>query len=331
MSYTPPSAGRSRATSDPYTEFRERGRRQRRGSDPITLSDSPGPPGAMPRSSVPLSTLDTIQESHQSRKRSDSEVTLTEHVYDGHGDRKGKGTSAFEPAMPPRTYDSEGRSPRVAGRADYDRDYRDRHSMDDAQTHEYIRSQMPYMPHRHAPEHSYLPYHLNFSKKQKKSLGMRIKTFFQKLTSDPPIPSPAPSRVHSRQNSTVGLKSRPAFGQGLHETKRGEQENDMFIRAMDINGERDPQRADALDADVQMYPQPTGGKPHEIPLHGNHHQDQEDEKRQSGRNDNAMSAVSSNPGQLTGISYRDRRKKPKHRIVYNRDSESLSEIAYVTH
>ena len=107
------------------------------------------------------------------------------------------------------------------------------------------------------------------------------------------------------------------FGKVDTTAQRNEYAHDMFIRAMQLNGDDDLHDSLAEDADIQLYPQPTQGEHHELPVfHGRHHY-LSDRERHTSSGDYGKVAPQNN----TQSTYKQRRMKPKHEIIYHRDSK----------
>ena len=281
MSDSPSSNNRHRPVSNPFAHY---GTRASLSSDTTGARRESTPPTLLTRDSSSVYTnfgqsqqrpisyrmpaaLDTIHEAP--RRNRDSDATLMPEP-DG---------KTSDPAVPPQTYRGN-----------------DRYGYDAVQSPR--SSQIPPNAHQY-----YLPYYNNQGKRPKKSLVQRASEFFHNLAEDQEISSLPPSRETSERRypisagdneRTDNFDGKPDFGQPQTSTK-----DDIFLQAMEINGDIEVRDALAVDADVQLYPQPQPDKLTEIP--------QFFHKEKDVQNNNRVT------------SYRQRRKKPKHSIVYNRD------------
>ena len=88
----------------------------------------------------------------------------------------------------------------------------------------------------------------------------------------------------------------------------------MFIRAMHMNGDDDLRGSLAEDAEIQLYFQSTQSKHQSHTSSGNHGKVPHPEK--------PLTTTSS-------TTYKQRRKKPKHTMIYNLDSKLALQILYI--
>ena len=150
------------------------------------------------------------------------------------------------------------------------------------------------------PNHSGLDFERNQPRSQQQApLSTRVHAYLSQMAQEPVLSSPPSTPGSSRRNSFSGLSDKE-FGYGSHEYDN-EPEHDMFIRAMELNRDVDGREFSAADVDVQAYS--------EQALNSEKPTFFEDlqfgENRDHGKH----------------LSYKERRKKGKHRIMYNKDSK----------
>ncbi|KAH8111968.1 DUF1212-domain-containing protein [Phellopilus nigrolimitatus] len=288
---TPSSSGsRNRAASDPHTAIPARVRQNNDNDRTRRASD------AYSNTRTARSGLKSLPE--RALRINGSEGTLSDDqssataVADG-----GRDTG---PTVPPRTYEPDPRSPTTTKRATFGDRYSPspRDSNRSPQPNEYIRSRLPQVPQQaeiltpsHPSDHK-----IDLAKNhqnevpspppfKRPSLWRRFRDFWIEFSKEPPLPSPPPSPTSSRRNSLSGFGEKGNGQPGFGRVDAGGGENsDMFSRAMRINGDDDPENSLAADADVQPF--------------GEENKD----------------------GQHKKLTYKERRKKRKHRIIYHRDT-----------
>lgn len=268
-----------------------------------------------PRPSRVIAALDTIPEASHTYRDSDS--TLAEQrVGLGVGEKRETRDFAHGPAMPPTMYNGEGRLER------------------DAMTYEpgprypQLYGQAPPNPHQNLDQYN-LPYYRNEGMgPPKKSLAARAADFFKHISEDQDLLSLPPSRTPSeregldpqseKKTQTARRGGRPAFGHAIQSRRANPTDNDMFLEAMRVNGDLEIRDSLAVDADVQLYPQPEPDKLTQIPYflqnRLRHRGQGEGDLPQQKPDGKAKPEAGRTP-----YSYRERRKKPKHRIVHNCD------------
>ncbi|THH04384.1 hypothetical protein EW145_g5560 [Phellinidium pouzarii] len=279
----------SRVASDPFTAIptrfaRQNDSRTRRASDAATTS---------PRANKSLKYIRDI-------------AMKTDDDSDGYG-------SDLGPAVPPRAYDSDFRSPTAQSRAMYSDQFNDSLSDPKPLPSRRGRVRRPQDPR----SDSSLPPSLTGSYKlptyhqfatppdplPKQPFSARLRDFFVKITAEPPLPSPPPSEPVSRRNSVSGQTG-----------SNDEYDQDLLVRSIRMNGDNNAQDSLAVDADVQLYGDPKQGH-HEVPFFLQHIRSKKDDhgNEKSGNK-----------------SYKERRKKRKHCIVYNRDTADAQERFILT-
>lgn len=138
-----------------------------------------------------------------------------------------------------------------------------------------------------------------------KPFSSRILDFFARFTQEPPLPvTPRPSR----RGSFTGYATENEEAQAISnfDKPKSDYENDMLIRAMELNG--DVGERDLLEADADNQTRDEKARRSETPSF---------KQSQVGRN-NVQDEKQKH------LSYKERRKRGKHRIVYNPDSTFLS-------
>lgn len=186
----------------------------------------------------------------------------------------------------------------------------------------------------------------------------RLKGLFSYLTTEPELHSPPISRAPSPSNSPTRFQERDSEKQYEEFEKdnfsksvgRNDATNDMFLRAMEINrgdetsGQDPDGRLHEFDENAQLFPM-TGKEDgrrkeihfhlpqvperlHHLPFDPHVHRDGEGGLRIGTAEETKTPSHPRNLTEAQKISYRERRKKPRHRIVYNRDSKCNSYIGH---
>ena len=311
------SSARSRPVSDSFTTVPMRSERRTARDDDTRRRRRSEPVSAEERSLPPRNHRHSQSIYRHSPRHRDSDATLAERSTRVDVPLRSalKSPGTFKPTMPPRSY----------GHAMADRPPRTTYRPDQAYDFYSSGQNSSPSPHSQALDNFYLPaFHHFYPPQPEESLSSRVKKFFDKITTEPELSSPPPTRPVSRTNSYDASGSgacqsgQPGFGKVDTTAPRNEYDHDMFIRAMHMNGDDDLRDSLAEDADVQLYPQPTQGKHHELPVfHGRHHY-LSDRERQYHTSSGDYGKVA--PHKNTQSTYKQRRKEPKHEIIYNRDS-----------
>lgn len=207
-------------------------------------------------------------------------------------------------------------------------------SKDQAPRYSQIHYQMP--PHEEQPTNQHhLPYYHRPERcpPPNKPLPERILEFFHRITEDQEL-APFPPLRRSPEHIDTGLRndkkaqssrrgSGPAFGYGIQSAPADVTENVMFLQAMRINGDQEVEHALAVDAGIQLYPQPQSHTSTEVPNFSKNHLchryqgSDEGEKSRQGQEGKKRRRSARISLQMLW------RKKPKRRIVHNCDSKPL--------
>lgn len=222
------------------------------------------------------------------------------------------------PVMPPPTYPG---NRRFEGKGQAPRYSQIHYQMP---PHEEQATNLHHLPYCHSPGRCPRP---------KKSLHERITGFFHRITEDQELALFPPQRRSSEhkdtglRNDKRGQSSRrgggPAFGYGIQSTPADVAENVMFLQAMHINGDQEVEHALAVDAGIQLYPQPQSHTSLEVPNTLKNHlsyryqgSDEGEKSTQGQKGEERRRSVRISLQMLW-------RKKPKRRIVHNCDSKPL--------
>lgn len=280
-----------------------------------------------PRPTRVIAALDTIPEASHAYRDSDSTLS-GQHAGLGIGEKRETRDFALGPTMPPTMYNGEGKLECEAVAYEPDPHYPQRYS------------QAPPNIHQNMDQYN-LPYFRNEgTRPPKKSLTARAADFFKHIAEDQDLPSLPPSRMPSEREGLVpqpekktqptGRGGRPAFGHAIQSRPANPADNDMFLEAMRVNGDLEVRDSLAVDADVQLYPQPEPDKLTQIPYflqnRLRHRGQGEGDLPQQKPDEKAMPGAGRTP-----FSYRERRKKPKHRIVHNCDCTSSLSQVFIVH
>lgn len=120
----------------------------------------------------------------------------------------------------------------------------------------------------------------------------KVKAFWKRITTEPPLPSPPPSEASTSRCSSFDGERPPGFTKD-DLVKLAEYDHDLFLRAMQLSRKEDDFSNGPVDAETQGFGVPNPS--HEF--------------------------VFANPGKLDKkLSYKERREQMKHRIIYNKDS-----------
>lgn len=208
-------------------------------------------------------------------------------------------------------------------------------------------------PHAIAPDQFYLPIQQyqeerpasRRPKDAPEGTVSRLRSIFASMTKEPELPSPPISRAPSRACSPSRRKDDDDeekshdidMIEDASKPRGRPQSEDMFLRAVDISradakyGEDPTSRLHELDENGQLYSMTENdrGRRVEIPLpkfpDHLHHLPFDPHVHRDG--DGGLRVGPQNPpsklGETKKLSYHERRKKPKHRIIYNRDSECV--------
>lgn len=218
------------------------------------------------------------------------------------------------PVVPPRAYEA----PVAQNRAVFDNQYLYA-PMNPRDSQQAQRSPLPqYVNHADVTEPStdvdptFLPTYSQFDSiamqqpPKKKKVSARLKEFWIKISEELPLPSPPPSPDVTRRDSFLVNGTGGNGGQfalGGNSDEKGEYGRDMLVRAIQLNGETDVRNSLATDADVQLYGEPA--KPIKMPFFLK----------------NTKNGKAGNADGEKRTSYNERRKKVKHRIIFNQDSK----------
>ncbi|EJD01769.1 DUF1212-domain-containing protein [Fomitiporia mediterranea MF3/22] len=314
-----PSEGRPRAASDTYTTIPTRSIRQnntslRRASDatnttrPLRIAKQQRASSVHPDPASPH----YHRNSNNNAPNFDRAASWQQALDALNGKRDSR------PATPERVYDS----PAVQHRTTLsDPHYSSPASVRDSQQYLKPPPQLIY-PNTHpsSPAQTYyLPTYNQFGRMQvpqqepQKSFPTRAFEFFKSIAKEPPLLSPPPSPPVSRRTSFVGgTRTQNDEKSSQYRQSESEYSHDVFVRAMDINGESDARNTLVTDADVQLYSEPPQGAQKPFFLR------------------NLKQGAMGEAYGETHLSYRERRKKRKHQIVHNRDTEDAQQRFIIT-
>ncbi|KAL5487451.1 PRM10_3 [Sanghuangporus weigelae] len=281
--------GRPRSSSDTYTTLPARVARQdrarlRRASDATPFTRGVAPP----RFSQPgrAGSSDNRPQRHNAAKA--DHVGNRQPALDSLIDRRNP-----EPAIPPSIHESS----TSRNRATFVNAYTSsRQSLQDTISNPTF-----------SPVHdSYLPTynHFGFDQQpprdpQQLPVPTRFHGFFSRLAQEPPLPSLPSTPDDNSKNSFEGLPSE-RDGVRTSDEPDNEFDRDIFVRAMELDETMDGRSSLAVDVDIQPYAE----------------QERDPEKSLFPKQTQSEGEGS----QGRHLSYKERRKRGKHRIMYNKDS-----------